>query len=154
MDPTTVDRIVLIGSVGPEIIAALLVLVIALAGTAVGIVMARRGRPEALSLTGGFGFVICAALAALLHLPTRLAVDPHGIDVALWTLRTHHAWADVSNVDLQRGRLGVWLRFTAAGETPWHDVYPPRAGFLIGAPPGELHQLAMRIEAWRLTARR
>jgi hypothetical protein len=151
VDPANPDRIVLVASVGPEILAALLVLAIGVAGTAVGVIMARRGRVEALSLAGVFGFVILGALFALAHLPTRLSVDRNGVDVALWIFRQQIGWPDVSAVDIRRDRFGTWLRFAERpGASTLSSIWPPRIGFLIGSPPLEIHQLVMRIDAWRL----
>ncbi len=151
MDPANPDRVVLVASVGPETLAALLVLAIGVAGTAVGVIMARRGRVEALSLAGLFGLVILGALFALAHLPTRLSVDRTGIDTALWIFRQHRGWPDISAVDVRRDRIGTWFWFAErAGESTVSALWPPPAGFLIGSPPLEIRQLMMRIDAWRL----
>jgi hypothetical protein len=151
VDPANPDRVVLVASVGPEILAALLVLAIGVAGTAVGVIMARRGRVEALSLAGVFGLVILGAIFALAHLPTRLSVDRNGIDVALWIFRQQRGWPEIASVDVRRDRFGTWFRFAErAGESTLSAIWPPRAGFLIGSPPLEIHQLVMRIDAWRL----
>jgi hypothetical protein len=155
MDPAA-DRIVLVPAIGPEILAALLLLAIGVAGAAVGLVMFRRGRVEALSLSGIFGLVILAALVALFHLPTRLALDRDGVDLGWWLIREHRGWRDIAAVDVARGRLGAWIRVVERPESAsaLSFLWPPRAGFFIGAPPLEPHQLLMRIEAWRLSARR
>jgi hypothetical protein len=156
MDPAYADRIVLVPGVGPEILAALLLLSIGIAGIAVGILMFRRGRVEALSLTGIFGFVILGALVALLHLPTRLVFDRDGIDLTWWMVREHRGWRELSAIDVANGRLGVWVRWLEQPEnaSALRFLWPPRAGFFVGTSPVEPHQLVMRIEAWRLGAGR
>jgi hypothetical protein len=151
VDPANPDRVVLVASVGPEILAALLVLAIGVAGTAVGVIVARRGRVEALSLAGLFGLVILGALFALAHLPMRLSVDRDGIDVALWVFRQHRGWQEIAAVDVRRNDFGTWFWFAERpGQSRVSAIWPPRAGFLIGAPPLEIRQLVMRIDAWRL----
>jgi hypothetical protein len=150
MDPTNADRIVLIASVGPEILAALLVLAVGVAGTGVGVIMARRGRVEALSLAGVFGLVILGAILALAHLPTRLTIDGEGIDVAFWIFRQHRGWSEIAAIDVRRDRFGIWFRFAERSESAASSIWPPRAGFFIGSAPVEIHQLVMRVDAWRL----
>jgi hypothetical protein len=151
VDPVDPDRLVLVPGVGPETLAALLVLVVGVAGAAVGAIMARRGRVEALSLVGLFGLLILGALFALAHLPARLSIDRNGIDVALWGLRQHRGWHDIAAVDVRRDGFGTWFWFAERpGQSRVSAFWPPRAGFLIGSPPVEIHQIAIRIDAWRL----
>jgi hypothetical protein len=151
VDPANPDRLVLVASVGPEILAALLVLAIGIAGAAVGVIMARRGRVEALSLAGVFGLISLGALFALAHLPTRLSIDRNGIDTAFWIFRQHRDWPDIGAVDVRRDRIGTWFWFAERpGRSTVSAVWPPRAGFLIGSPPLEIRQIVMRIDAWRL----
>ena len=156
MDPAAADRIVLVSGIGAEILAVLLLLAIGLAGLAVGLVMFRRGRVEALSLAGIFGFVVLAALVALCHLPTRLAIDREGVDLAWWLVQEHRGWNDIAAVDIRPGRLGAWVRLSERRErgSLLSLVWPPRAGCFVAALPMEPHQLAMRIEAWRLAGGR
>ena len=151
MDPADPDRLVLIASVGPEALVALLLLAIGIAGTAVGVIMQRRGGAEAWSLAGVFGLIVLAALLALAHLPTRLALGRDGIDVAHFMFRQHRGWHDIAAVDVRRDRFGTWFWFTERpGASAGLAIWPSRAGFLVGALPLEPHQLAMRIDAWRL----
>jgi hypothetical protein len=153
MDPSRADQIVLVVSPGPEHLAALLLLAIGLAGLAVGIAMARRGRLEAWSLAGVFGLVIVCAAVALVHLPTRLVVDRTGVELAFWSLKDRRAWNEIRAVDVRQGRLGLWLRLAdGRPDARWISLWSPRAGFFAAATVYQQRDLAMRLEAWRLAA--
>src|SRR5262245_46517247 len=114
-------------------------------------IMPRRGRPEAWPLDGVFGLIVLAALLALAHLPTRLVLGRDGIDAAFFMFRQHRDWHDIAALDVRRDRFGAWFRFAERkGASAGWVIWPSRAGFLLGSLPLEPHQLAMRVEAWRL----
>jgi hypothetical protein len=157
VDPVDPDRLVLVASVGPETLAALLMLAIGVAGAAVGAIMARRGRVEALSLVGLFGLLILGALFALAHLPARLSIDRNGIDVALWGFRQHRGWHDIAAVDVRRDGFGTWLWFAERpGQSRVPAIWPPRAGFpdrlAAGRNPSDRHA-DRRVAACRIVTR-
>jgi hypothetical protein len=153
MESTTADRIVLVAGPGPEVLAALLILAIAMAGLAVGILMANRGRAEAWSLVGLFGLLALASMLALTHVPTRLVLDRSGAELAFWMLGDRRSWNDIAAVNVRRGHFGAWISFTGSGRerrvlslwSRWPGLFVPDAAI-------EPHEIAMRIEAWRLAS--
>ena len=135
-------------------VVAPVLLATAIAGLAVGVMMARRGRAEAWSLAGVFGLLILGSVVALWHLPTRLVLDARGVDVAFWGLGSQRDWSDVQAVQFRGGRFGTWVRIGLEphARTSWFSVWSPRAGYYAGDPV-EARQLTMRIEAWKLGRR-
>jgi hypothetical protein len=156
MEPASAtDQIVLVAGPGPELLAVLMVLTVSVAGAAVGLIMARRGKVEAWSLVGIFGLLMLGSVVALAHLPTRLALDRNGVELGFWSLREQRAWSDIAAINVRRGRFGLWVSVTTTGGGPkllsfwskWPGLYAPAASF-------EPRQIAMRIDAWRLAGGR
>jgi hypothetical protein len=115
--------------------------------------MARRGRVEAWSLVGLFGLVALASALTASRIPTRLVLDRTGMTVAVWPLRAHRAWRDISELSFQESAAGTWMRF--------RDRHRPRVltlgarwpGLLVpSAAAGHDRRLQMQVEAWRVAA--
>jgi hypothetical protein len=154
MDST--DRIVLVAGPGLEILAAILLIVVGVAGLAVSVVLVRRGRAEAWPLTVLFALLSLFALAVLWHLPTRLVVDRNGIDVRLWFCSGHRDWKEVEAFGVTKNRLGLWVAIaqrSKAGTVPF-SVWAPRLGFFIARSPVSAERLTDQVAAWRIAAGR
>lgn len=155
MEPAA-DSIVLIAGPGPEVLAALLALAVAAIGALVGVMMARRGRLEAWSLVGVFGLLALGAALVLAYVPTRLVLDRNGVALAFWALRDQRNWTEITGATFRRGApLGTWVSFVGPGERPLRAALWARwPGLLVPGTNLDARQIAMRIEAWRLAARR
>jgi hypothetical protein len=152
MDST--DRIVLVAGPGPEVLAAILLIAVGLAGFAVTVFLLRRGRAEAWPLTGLFGLLSLFSFALLWHLPTRLSVDRNGVDVRLWFLSGHRDWKDVQVFGVTRNSLGLWIvvsQRSQAGALPI-SVWAPRLGFFVANSPVEPGRLVDQVATWRVNA--
>jgi hypothetical protein len=155
MDQAAAERIVLIAGPGPEVLAALLVLMVALMGALVGIMMARRGRVEAWSLVGVFGLVVLGAAMALAYVPTRLALDRNGIALSFWSLHDRRDWQEVSAAVFRRGPLGTWVAFAGPDGRPLRAALWARwPGLLVPDASVDGRQIALQIETWRLAGKR
>ncbi len=145
------DQVVLTSAPGPEHLVALLVLFIALLGALVSVSMARRGRVEGWSMVGLFGLLIVVSLFALVHMPTRLAFDRAGAEVAYGPLHSRRAWADLAKIDVERRWGGLMLRFTPRTESGKLPPWSGWPGLFVPALPLEPRQITMRIEEWKLS---
>ena len=143
------DSLVLIAGPGPELFAALFVLVIAAAGTAVSIVMLRGGRREAWPLLGLFGILVACTLGVLTHVPTRLVFDSAGAEVAFWSLHDRRGWNDLPVVTVRSGPFGLWIGFVDRQNAGWYSPWSTRPGLFVPNTQIEPRLLAQRIDAWR-----
>ncbi|MGD9846115.1 MAG: hypothetical protein AB7O60_13690 [Variibacter sp.] len=152
----SIERIVLVAGPGLEILAAILLLVVGVAGLAVSVVLVRRGRAEAWPVAVLFMLLALFALVVLWHLPTRLAVGRDGIDVGLWFCRGHRDWKEVEAFGVTKNRLGLWVAVAQrgkAGAVPL-SVWAPRLGFFIADAPVSAERLTAQVAAWRASAER
>jgi hypothetical protein len=154
MDST--DRIVLVAGPGPEILAAVLLLAVGLAGFAVSVILLRRGRNEAWSLAALFALLSVFSAVVLWHLPTRFAVGRDGVDVSFWLLSGHRDWNEIEAFGVTKSKLGLWLvvsQRSVKGERPF-SLWAPRMGYFAGGVPVEAGELATKVTAWRAAAKR
>ena len=156
--PLAADRLVLVAGIGPETVAAILVFAIACIAVPVSLAMARRGHVEAWSLPGLFGLLALAAVYAAAHAPTRLVIDRHaGAEVAFGPLLLTRPWREIGAVEVERGRLGLWMSIARAGAPDAAPSLWPFGSALLApdeAASPHPRTLGMQIEAWRLAAQR
>lgn len=146
------DQVVLISTWTPEHLAAWLVLSVALLAALFSCAMASRGRVEGWSLVGTFGLVALVAVFALAHMPTYVAFDRSGAEIAFGPLKDRRVWSDFAAVDAERLWNGVRLRFTPRAEAGRSWRWSAWPGLFIPAVAPEPRDLVMRVEAWRLAA--
>ncbi|MGE0752746.1 MAG: hypothetical protein AB7K64_19405 [Variibacter sp.] len=148
------DRIVLVAGPGPEILAAVLLLAVGVAGFAVSVILLQRKRGEAWPLAVLFAILALFALVALWHVPTGFAVDRKGVDVGFWLFSSHRDWKEVQAFGIGKSKLGLWVvvsQRSSRGGLPI-SLWAPRFGYFIGGAPIEAGDLATKVTAWRMAA--
>lgn len=146
------DSLVLIAGPGPELFAALFVLIVAAAGTAVSVLMLRGGRREAWPLLGLFGILLALSLLVLTHVPTRLVFNAAGAEVAFWSLHDRRSWNDLPVVTVRNGPLGLWIGFVDRRGAGWFSPWSSRPGLFVPNMQIEPQALAQRVDTWRAHA--
>ena len=150
--PPGSDRMILIAEPNAELLLGLVLLAIGLGGGAFTAMVVARDRDRTWWPGAPFGLLVLCASVILAYVPSRLELDPNGINAALGPFRRHWAWASISALEVSQGMLGMWISFAEAGaDASASPTGRRRIAYYLGALAVEPRMVERRARAWQLS---